>query len=93
MDAKLMLVLTFTTIVVVAARPPWADIAARPPWILDTPYADIAARPPWADTKAEVQIKSRGDCNHVTLKDGRRFCVNLCVTSKEYEYMKVNRFS
>ena len=74
MDVKLMLVLTFTTIVVVAGSP------AHPS------RADIAAGPPWGyhDTKAEAQLRSRGDCNYITLKDGRRFCVALCVTSKEY---------
>ena len=79
MDAKLTLVLIFTTIVVVTGSPLRADIAARPPWA-SSMEADIAARPPWA----EAQLRSRGDCNYVTLKDGRRFCVRLAVTSKEY---------
>ena len=64
MDVKLMLVLTFTTIVVVAGSPLQADIAAFPP-------------------QAKAQLISLGDCNYVTLQDGRRFCVKLAVTSKK----------
>ena len=69
MDAKLMLVFTFTTIVVVTGYP-------------SDPHTDIAAQ----------QINSCGDCFHVTLRHQVRFCVKYCLSSKEYEYMKANKF-
>ena len=66
-----MLVLTFTTIVVVANGSPL--------------QADIAAHPSWANshTTAETQFGRHGRCNYVTC-GGRRFCVQLGVSSKEY---------
>ena len=69
-----MLVLTFTTIVAVTGYP-------------SDPHTDVEARPPWTH-EAKTQTQSCGNCNYVTLGNGYRFCVRLCLSCKEYEYIK-----
>ena len=70
MDAKLMLVLSFTTIVAVTGYP-------------SDPHTDISARPTWTHG-AKAQLQSCGSCKYVTLGNGYRYCVKLCLSSKEY---------
>ena len=72
MDAKLMLVLIFTT--VVAGYP-------------SNRHTDNTARLSPAEAQTVLNYVSCGSCFHLRLPPRALYCVQYCVTSKECEYL------